>query len=295
MTRFHDPSIGGLDWEPDFDTSQVVSMGVGPLAEALATAHSEEGLSSFARTASEENWRVFILGGGSNTIFCGERFEGVLLRLGREFSQLSVESENQMTAGASALMSSAVNLALKHGLGGLEFGAGIPGQIGGALAGNAGQGGESICDLAETVWGMNWRGERVSLGRGEFSHGYRRSGLSQVILLGAKLLLKSSKANAITVKMEKFLSKRWEQPTGVRSSGCIFKNPEGDVAGRLIEAAGLKGFSIGGAEVSAEHANFILNRGNAGTQEVVALINHVRETVKDRSGVALEMEVRLVS
>ena len=295
MAALPDPKIDGLDWTADYDLATATTMGVGGRADALAVAHSHAAVSQFLRRARGEAWRVWILGGGTNTIFCSERFAGVVLRLGREFARLWTEEGGRLCAGAAAPLSAVVKRAEREGLGGLEFCMGIPGQVGGALAGNAGQRGWAIGSLVETVRGLSLEGEPVELRQGEFEHGYRRSALSQILVCEARFLLKPCDRSAIRLRMQEFLSSRYEQPVGIRSSGCVFKNPVGDAAGRLIDAAGLKGCAIGGAVVAREHANFLTNpSGAAKAEEVVALIQHVRKTVYDRFGVELELEVRLV-
>ncbi|OPZ22758.1 MAG: UDP-N-acetylenolpyruvoylglucosamine reductase [candidate division BRC1 bacterium ADurb.BinA364] len=289
-----DPRIDGLDWAPDFDLAQATTMGVGGTAAALATARSAEALHAVLRRARQSEWPIWLLGGGSNTIFGLDRFEGVILRLGREFAGRQNEGDGRLRIGSAATAAAAVKEAQRAGLSGLEFMAGIPGWIGGALAGNAGQQGQAICDLAETVWGADWNGEAVELSRGEFDFSYRKSDLAKIVVTATRFLLKPSDESAIKSMIEKFLSIRREQPVGWRSSGCIFKNPPGESAGRLIDRAGLKGCAIGGAMVAREHANFIVNQGGASPRDVLELIDHVRQTVLSRHGVELELEVKVV-
>jgi len=289
-----DPEIAGLEWVSDYPLAQATTMGVGPVADALAVAHDDDGLAAFLKTAHAQNWRVAMLGGGSNTVFCGERFEGVVLRLGHEYTEASFTEPDFIDCGSAAPMGAFVRKASDANLSGAEFCMGIPGCVGGALAGNAGQRGEWICSLVDYVRGFTWDGKSRTIKRGEFDFGYRYSELSKIIVTFARFVLKASDASAIRTKLNEFLSVRKEQPLGVRSSGCIFKNPEGDSAGRLIDAAGLKGYSIGGAEVSTLHANFIVNRNAATSRDIESLIDHIRATVKDRFGVELQLEVRLV-
>ncbi|MCX7012323.1 MAG: UDP-N-acetylmuramate dehydrogenase [Candidatus Sumerlaeota bacterium] len=294
MPALPDPKINGLDWKPDSPLSKITTMGVGGTADALAVAHSEDALREILRLARAQGWRLFLLGGGTNTIFRCDRFAGVVLKLGPEFARVRLDENGLLCAGAAAPWSAAVNAAKRNGVGGMEFGAGIPGQVGGALAGNAGQKGWSLCDLLDSVRGYDYSGEPAALRQGEFAYGYRRSDLARFVLVEAKFLLKPSDPFVIETKMQEFLAIRREQPVGQRSSGCVFKNPEGDHAGRLIDAAGLKGLSRGGAEISVEHANFLINKRGASAQEVADLIDHVRKTVFERFGVQLELEVRLV-
>jgi len=288
------PRIEHLEWLEDVDLAPLTTMGVRCVAKVVAIAHSDVALQSFLRAASANLWKWYLLGGGTNTVFSAEYYDGVILRLGREFAEVAHRPPESIEAGAAAPLSALVRKAADASLAGMEFCLGIPGQVGGALWGNAGQRGQSVCTFVEQVRGFTFAGEPVALTRGEFDYGYRRSALSGFVLTHARFVLKACDASDICNKMQEFLSVRKEQPVGVRSSGCIFKNPEGDSAGRLIDAAGLKGFSIGGAEVSPVHANFIINRDGASSHDIESLIDHVRATVKDRFGVDLQLEVRLV-
>ncbi len=289
-----DPKIEGVEWKEGVDLAPLTSMGLHCVAQAVATVHSPEALQGFLRCASANEWKWFLLGGGSNTVFCVEHFPGVILRLGREFAEVKRIGENILEAGAAAPLSALVRKAADASLEGLEFCIGIPGQVGGALWGNAGQKGMSVCPLVEQVEGFTRSGEPVLLQRGAFAYGYRYSALSQFVLSSIRFVLKTCDSSAIANNLKGFLSVRRKQPLGLHSSGCIFKNPEGDSAGRLIDAAGLKGYSIGGAEVSDVHANFIINKTGATAHDIESLIDYIRATVEKQFGVELQLEVQLV-
>jgi UDP-N-acetylmuramate dehydrogenase len=236
-----------------------------------------------------------MLGGGSNTLFTDAGFRGAVVRLTGEFRSIESGPEPEtIRAGAGAVLGAVMKFAQRHNLAGLEFGVGIPGCLGGALAGNAGAGGEDICSLADSVDVLDDKGAIVRLKRGEFSYGYRDSELRARVILGAVLHLCPDTPANIKARIDRHLSKRWEQPVGERSSGCMFKNPPGDFAGRLIDAAGLKGVRVGGVRVSEKHANFMVNDGSAQSAEIERLMGLVRDTVRERTGIDLEPEVRIM-
>jgi UDP-N-acetylmuramate dehydrogenase len=275
-----------------------VSMGVGGPARWLLVAHDRTGLTGSIKALRAAGIPWMVLGGGSNTIFGDAGFAGVVVRLGRDFRVIRViesgPGANELTAGAGANLSAVMNAAKRAGLAGLEWAAGVPGTLGGALAGNSGTPAGDACSAAEQVEILGEDGAPAFLERGQFTFGYRRCSLAGQVILGATLRLAPDAAEAIGARIEAGLAKRRAQPLGQRSSGCIFKNPPGDSAGRLIDAAGLKGLSVGGARIAAEHANFIVCDGSATAADVVALAAETRRRVRDRWGVKLELEVRLV-
>jgi UDP-N-acetylmuramate dehydrogenase len=199
-----------------------------------------------------------------------------------------------MTAGAGATLSAVMNFAKRAGLSGLEFSAGIPGTFGGALAGNAGTAGGDVCGLVESVEVIDVQGRHLWRPRGSFQYGYRHSALRNDLILGATLSLHPDEPAAIKARIDAALSKRGEQPLGVRCSGCMFKNPTGDYAGRLIDTTGLKGLRNGGARVSDLHANFIINDGTATAGDICTLIERIRREVLNRHGIHLDLEIRIV-
>lgn len=233
-----------------------------------------------------------ILGGGSNTICPDAGYEGLVLSQGRDFRIMAPGPEpHQVTAGAGATLSAVMNFAKRAALSGLEFAAGIPGSLGGALAGNAGTAVGDVCSLADSVEVIDAGGDRIWRPRGSFHYGYRQSDLKCDVIIGATLGLRPDEPGAIQARIDTALAKRGEQPVGQRCSGCMFKNPEGDFAGRLIDTAGLKGLAVGGARVSDKHANFIINDGTASADDICNLIGSIRQGVLERHGVYLELEV----
>ncbi len=276
MSRHTSMGIGGpADWYIDIDRKAALV----PVLNALQTA----------------GVRHLMLGGGSNTLFTDAGFRGAVIHLGREYRIIEPgPGPDEITAGAAANLSAIMKFSQRRGLAGIEFGVGIPGSLGGALAGNAGAGGEDICSLAESVEILAGKGAVETLKRGEFSFSYRNSDLRGRTVLGATLKLRPAPAEEIKAAIDRHLSKRWEQPVGERSSGCMFKNPKGGYAGELIERAGLKGLRIGGVRVSEKHANFMVNDGTAQAGEIETLMNLVRTRVEEETGMMLESEVRWI-
>jgi UDP-N-acetylmuramate dehydrogenase len=195
------------------------------------------------------------------------------------------------------MLSKAANMALKDSLSGMEFAAGIPGTVGGAVVMNAGAYGSEIKEILKSVKILNEGGEIKTLFADELKLGYRTSILMEKpwIVLEAEFLLKEGVKEEIKATMEELAAKRKEkQPLEYPSAGSTFKRPEGYFAGRLIEEAGLKGFSIGGAEVSEKHAGFVINKENASASDIYRLCCEVRDRVRENSGVTLELEVKLL-
>lgn len=288
--------IGGLDVRRGEPLANHTSMGVGGTADWFVEVGRRSALWPCLEAFREAGVAVLMLGGGSNTLFTEAGFRGAVLHLGGEFKSIEIGTEpHTVHAGAAATLSGIMKFAQRQGLGGLEFAVGIPGTLGGALAGNAGAGGEDVCTLTESVETLDPAGTLRTLRRGEFTYSYRDSTLRGMVLLGATLKLLPDSPDNIKARIERHLSKRWEQPVGERSSGCMFKNPAGDYAGRLIDLAGLKGVRVGGVRVSEKHANFMVNDGTARTGDIEALMALVRGRVQEQTGIDLEPEVRMIS
>lgn len=257
-----------------------------------------ETLADITRTTevlAEEEVPYAILGKGSNLLVADAGYRGAIVVLGREFRRHDIDGEH-LKAGAGVVLASLVQEAFRKGLAGMAFAVGIPGTFGGALAMNAGARGDWIGSLVESVT-LYVPGTGLQRVHGtEVGWGYRRSGLARhgIILEG---VLKASEGDpdAIRREMERnFKARKESQPLSQPSAGSVFKNPEGDSAGRLIEAAGLKGLRLGDARVSRRHANFIVNEGGATAADVVGLIRKVQMTVRDVHGIELRPEIRFL-
>lgn len=255
-------------------------------------------LQDLLRACKETNTSFEMIGKGSNLLVSDEGFDGVVCTLGRDFRKTNLDKETCMiTAGAGVAFAKVSQLAFNNMLAGLEFAVGIPGTIGGALGMNAGTGGVGLCDVVSSVSILDKNDDfkLKKITRDEFEYGYHTS---QIVKLGyaveCEIALEKSKTWDLKVHMEQKLKQRnATQPLG-HNCGSVFKNPDGDSAGRLIEAAGLKGTRIGGAEISELHANFFPNVDNCKAQDVMDLINLARNTVKEKFGVELEPEVKFL-
>ena len=236
-----------------------------------------------------------ILGGGSNLLVDDRGVEGVVVRPEHDPEDLVIEgSRVQVPAGMA--LSQLVKTAGEAGLSGLEFAAGIPGTVGGAAVMNAGWGGEDLSGVIRTVWCYRPGEGMVELRGGQCRFGYRTSRFQQSgeVVLRVDLELCPGDREEISAKIREVLRRRKEAlPLEYPSAGSVFKNPPGDYAGRLIEAAGLKGKTIGGAQISGKHANVIVNRGAASFQDVMGLIDLARGEVERRFGVTLELEIKI--
>lgn len=255
-------------------------------------------LQDLLHACKETNTSFEMIGKGSNLLVSDEGFDGVVCTLGRDFRKTNLDKETCMiTAGAGVAFAKVSQLAFNNMLAGLEFAVGIPGTIGGALGMNAGTGGVGLCDVVSSVSILDKNDDfkLKKITRDEFEYGYHTS---QIVKLGyaveCEIALEKCKTWDLKVHMEQKLKQRnATQPLG-HNCGSVFKNPDGDSAGRLIEAAGLKGTRIGGAEISELHANFFPNVDNCKAQDVMDLINLARNTVKEKFGVELEPEVKFL-
>ncbi len=236
------------------------------------------------------------LGLGSNLLVRDGGFPGTVIALQGRLDQIELLPGGRLRVGAGATCAVVARQAAREGLRGAAFLAGIPGTMGGALAMNAGAFGGEIWERVVLVQTIDRRGAVRWRLPHEYQVGYRQvSGPEGEWFVGCELQLESGDTSGERLEIQRLLRRRADtQPIGEPSAGSTFRNPPGDHAARLIEAAGLKGFAIGDAQVSDKHANFIINRGNATAAQIEALIEHVREVVNDRFGVLLEPEVKIV-
>ena len=244
---------------------------------------------------ADEDVEWSVLGKGSNVLVADVGYGGAILSLGRDFKRHSLEGD-QLKSGAGVILAAIVNDAFSAGRTGLEFAVGIPGTVGGALAMNAGSREEWIGSVVESVTLFVPGKGLVGVRGPEVAWGYRSSGLPQRgIIVETALRLDEGDEVYIRRTMEASLRRRKRsQPLSVPNAGSVFVNPEGDSAGRLIEASGLVGRQVGGAVVSDIHANFIINAGGATATDVVELIGIIRDTVKDMHDIELRPEVRFL-
>ena len=270
------------------------SFKIGGPAEVFIRPAGREELSLIVKSTGKLKIPLFILGAGSNILVNDKGVKGVVLKLDsgcfREFSF----SGNHIRAGSGLSLAEIIHLAESKGLSGTEFLAGIPGSLGGALSMNAGAWGKNIGDLVENVTAMDYNSKIKTLGRHKLKFGYRKSSLSNYIILEAVLKLTKKDTKVIKEDLKEYLSRRRNsQGVYMPCAGCVFKNPAGDAAGRLIDQCGLKGKRIGQAIVSSQHANFILNRGRAKACEVLKLMNLIKRRVSKKFNIDLEPEIKI--
>ncbi|MDP2922056.1 MAG: UDP-N-acetylmuramate dehydrogenase [Candidatus Omnitrophota bacterium] len=254
--------------------------------------------------AEDKNKRLLVVGKGTNLLVKDEGFDGVIISLAGDFEKIEKGQGGSIKAGAGASVSKLVKYAFEEGLGGCEFLSGIPGSLGGAIFMNAGVRAidspdkfEEIKDILTSLEALDLKDKKIKiLDRKDVDFGYRHSGLSEKIILGARFSLKKDKKENIRERISAFNKKReWLAKIGFPNAGSIFKNPASNKpAGMLIESCGLKGKRIGGAEISSAHANVIMNVGKATAKDVLSLMDLARIQVKQKFGIDLEPELKIV-
>jgi UDP-N-acetylmuramate dehydrogenase len=282
----------GIEVRRNEPLARYTTMGLGGPADLLACPASTEEMEKILALARSADLPTRVLGAGSNLLVDDAGVRGLVIWTG-VLDSVSFPSAGMVEAGAGVHFPALVRQTAARGLRGLEAGVGIPGSLGGILTMNAGAYQFSIGPLVREVEAVSRdRGRMVLEGR-EIDFRYRASSFgSDLVVARARLALAVDDPSAIKRDMNEHMRFRKEtQPVGVKSAGCIFKNPEGDSAGRLIDRSGLKGFRIGGARVSEVHANFIVHEGQARTTDVLALINAVKERVLRETSILLETEV----
>ena len=279
----------------DEPLSGYTSIGTGGPADVLCRVESGEALRSLLLLLAGAGLPKLVMGRGTNLLPSDSGFRGAVILLEGDFSR-TVFDGNAAEAGAAVSLSAFAGEAARHGLGGLEFTAGIPGSLGGSLVGNAGTAGEALGDLVDRVDLMMDDGSMRGISRAEAAFGYRTSALggTGAVVLGARFHLPSRSREEISRRISNFAAKRKEQPHDWRSAGCMFKNPAGHSAGQLIDQAGLKGVRAGAMEISDRHANFMVNRGGGTTADAMELAARVVKEVRGKFGVVLEPEVRII-
>lgn len=266
---------------------------IGGDAAVFITVAKEEELIKLVSYLYKTEREFFVLGNGSNLLVGDRGYDGVVVHLGKEYSQITV-TDNAMEIQAGALLSAVAKKAMEHGLSGLEFASGIPGTMGGAVVMNAGAYDGEMKQVVREVHVIDKQGEILVLDNDTMEFGYRTSILKNRPFVVSKVVLTLGKDDPenISVRMAELSKKRREkQPMEYPSAGSTFKRPENYFAGKLIMDAGLRGFRIGGAQVSEKHCGFVINKGNAMAADVREVIAEIQERVKRQYGVELEPEV----
>jgi UDP-N-acetylmuramate dehydrogenase len=275
------------------------SFGIGGPADLLAEPADEEELGAILAFTGRRAVPYVTIGFGTNVLVRDGGFRGLVIKMTgfRELAaQASEGPEGRLLAGAGLPLSAVADYAASLGLAGLEFAEGIPGSLGGAVAMNAGAYGGEMGQVVENCLVVEGDGSSRRLAAPELSFSYRSSAICEdQIVIEVVLRLQPTSREAILALMADYRGRRGRsQPLAARSAGSVFRRPRGHYAGTLIEEAGLKGRRVGDAEVSSQHAGFIINRGKATAADVLALMEVVRQTVRERSGVELEPEIRII-
>lgn len=281
----------------DAPMKEYTSFKAGGKAALLVEPGSAGELSYALKILSKNDVKHLVVGNGSNLLVKDTGYGGVILRIGEPFQKISVTGD-RIEAGAGVLLSAAAREACSASLTGLEFAAGIPGTVGGAVFMNAGAYDGEISQIVESAEVLSKDGSRVfRFNKDELELSYRHSILQTTgdILLKAVFLLEKGNREKISARMKELAARRAEkQPLSYPSAGSFFKRPHNHFAGKLIQDAGLSGLSLGGAQISPLHAGFIINTGGATAKEIIDLMEIVRSTVFEESGILLEPEVRII-
>jgi len=289
------PKIKGIV-RADEPMSRHASLGIGGPADLYAEPACEDDVIVLLRESARLGLPWFPMGDGQNLLVSDKGVRGLVIRLGKPMSHIRI-TDTRMVAGAGAKLTKAVDMAVQHSLGGLEGATGVPGTIGGAVVMNAGTRAGYIGDVIQRVRLVNSDGSSRELTRAELEFSYRTTGFQSggCIITEAEFELRPGDKRELLAIVERLRrSRATTQPVIGKSAGCMFKNPPDQHAGYLIEEAGLKGMRVGDAEVSDKHGNFLMNVGSATAEQMLALAERVRGIVKERYGLALEYEVRLV-
>ena len=284
VVLYHEPMVKHTTWR------------IGGPADILAIPEDISQIEELLRLAISNEIPYFVLGRGSNLLVRDGGIRGLVIKLGEAFSGYTIDG-NEITVKSGRTIVSTAHVAMKNGLSGLEFATGIPGTVGGAVVMNAGAHGSEMKDVLKLVQVLTRGGEVKSRSARELNFHYRTSALrdSGDVVLSATFALAPGNVEEMLAKVKRWsMHRQATQPLSFPSCGSVFRNPAGDYAARLIEAAGLKGKRIGDAMISDLHANFIVNIGHASAKDVMALMDYAKQQVLQQFGIELMPEVRLV-
>ena len=289
--------LDGVEADWDIMMAGHTSLRVGGPVSCLLRPLDLAGLQTAVQVLNQNHYPYFILGRGTNLLVKDAGIRAVAISLEEGFSQVKcMDPSGRVQAGAGLRLSRLLRFCLQQSLSGLEFIAGIPGSVGGALRMNAGTHAGEMADVCEALHLLLSDTALVRLARSQLSFSYRRLELPPAsVVVEAEFLLTPSSREQIRQRIRALLKVRKEkQPWRLPSAGSVFKNPPGDFAGRLIEAVGLKGVRLGDAQISPKHANFIVNRGQAQSRDILALIKLAQDKVSQEFGVQLELEIEVL-
>lgn len=285
-----------MKFEKNVDLKEFTTFKIGGPAEYFFRATTEKELVEAIKKAAKEELPLFVLGGGSNILISDKGIKGLVIKC--EIKELEF-SNNIVTVGAGLNINELIGQASDKGLGGLEFLAGVPSTLGGAIWGNAGSHEEFIGQLVKTVKLLDKSEEEPEvkeLTRAECQFGYRDSIFKHDDLVILQAVLELKEVEGVKEKIAAQIAKKnTSQDLKTPSAGCVFKNPVGNKgAGQIIDELGLKGYEMGGAKVSTKHANFIVNTGQATAEDVIMLISYIKQQVRDNTGIELQEEIQYI-
>lgn len=283
--------------EKDISLSTLTTYKTGGIAKLVVYPNNINNLKQMLKLIHKYNIKYFILGKGSNTLFSDKEFNGVIIKLDKLNNFKIKQTEIYVESGM--ILSKLVQASVKNELTGLEFAIGIPGTIGGAIYMNAGAYGNNMSNIVKSVIVLNEKFQIKEIPLEKIKFDYRYSIFQDnknLICVAANIKLEHGNHDEIASKIkENLLKRKNSQPLEYPSAGSVFRNPEGNYAGKIIEELGLKGKNIGGAEISTKHANFIINKNNASSSDILKLIKLVQKEVKDKYKIDLKLEQQLVN
>ncbi|MCL2168976.1 MAG: UDP-N-acetylmuramate dehydrogenase [Defluviitaleaceae bacterium] len=286
----------GMKYLLDEPMSRHTTFKVGGVCDIFLAPASEEELLQALRVCRENGYPHFVIGNGSNLLVKDGGFRGVVISL-LQMKEMRLLEGGQIFAHAGVLMKDLAEFARESGLSGVEFIHGIPGSVGGGVFMNAGAYDGEMAHIFVSARCVNQNGNIAQLSNADMNFEYRKS-LAQsegLVVMSAVVQGVRLKKAEISAKMEDLEERRGsKQPLEYASAGSTFKRPDGHFVGKLVEDAGLKGFRIGGAQVSEKHGGFVINRGFATADDILQLINHIQQTIKEKFGVTLETEVKII-
>ncbi|MGB9721687.1 MAG: UDP-N-acetylmuramate dehydrogenase [bacterium] len=287
-------AINGIKVLTNESLKKYTSFRIGGEAKYFIKIYDQNALLKVMEIIRRHRLKYLIIGAGTNILFRDQGFNGVVLKLMGDFRRV-INCKNRFVCGAGVLIKEFIDKAMRSGYGGVEFLAGIPGSLGGAVKGNAGAFGHSVSEVVKRVVILDSNLKEKVIQQNRLMFKYRHSNIPEkAIITAIEIHLKKSSRKIIERKIRYYLRARWErQPRGF-SAGSFFKNPLPLSAGKLIEECGLKGMRVGGALVSKKHANFIMNYDNAKAKDVIRLMQVIRRKVKKMKGIDLEPEVRIL-
>ena len=279
----------------NYSIAKYTTFKMGGNAQFFAEPRTKEDIAILVRVANEQRYKVRVIGRGSNLLVTNGKVKGIVLHLDRNFAYLS-EDAGLITVGAGASFPKLVRFASKLNLGGIDFGFGIPGSVGGSIYMNAGMGsGLGIGDFVEELTAIDVFGSQVTITKNQLQFSYRKSNLQSLgvlVIIQAKLKLQHLQREDINRNIAKLMTYRAEtQPLDKRSFGSIFKRGEGYTPGEVVESLGYKGSRLGGVEISRKHANFMINNGKANYKDAIAMLENIKNKAMMVRGIMLESEV----